>query len=199
MEDLDGRRKQRYEEASKRLGEALKQIRLNAGMTQQEISDLAGPHKSVVGRIEQGAIKDPGFLTVAELAHIYGVGLNNLARLAGINHVKEIQTDGGWEAVDWRLVEAIRIILKSDDEEWREAITENFYNLAVSKAKDESLNQFVSKRLNELLYPNNPAITPEMQEKFDQLNTYLDQRKRDNAAAKARNAALQRGDKPVVE
>jgi transcriptional regulator with XRE-family HTH domain len=139
MEVGPARRKQRHDAVSSRLGDALLKARETAGLTQQEVSEgFGGPPKSVISRIEQGAVKDPGFLTVAELAYTYGIGLNDLARRAGVGHVKEIQNDGGWEAVDDRIVGAIRRLLSIQDTEWKEALTSCFFAAVMSKARDEA-------------------------------------------------------------
>jgi transcriptional regulator with XRE-family HTH domain len=63
-----------------RLSSALRRHRRRAGLSAQELGQRAGVSPEAIRRIEQGRTFDPGFFTVADLADILGVGINDLAK-----------------------------------------------------------------------------------------------------------------------
>lgn len=62
----------------KNLGNAIKQARLRAGLTQDELSDRAHLAYSTLAKIEQGAIKTPSVFTVYALCRALGVRVDEL-------------------------------------------------------------------------------------------------------------------------
>ena len=55
------------------IGDRLKTLRQTAGLTQEDLARAAGFTTSVVSKIEQGLVKDPGWQTVRALAKALGV------------------------------------------------------------------------------------------------------------------------------
>lgn len=62
----------------KALGKRLQLARKRAGLTQQELCQKAGLSYSTLAKIERGAIKAPSVFTVAHIASVTGVPLENL-------------------------------------------------------------------------------------------------------------------------
>jgi len=62
----------------KQLGDRIQQLRQNAGLTQDDLSDKAGLAYSTLAKIERGAIKNPSVFTVAELAKALSVQIEDI-------------------------------------------------------------------------------------------------------------------------
>ena len=58
-------------------GHNLRAVRLERGLSQERLAELAGLHMTDIGRIER-ANRDPGVRTVAKLAHGLGVPVERL-------------------------------------------------------------------------------------------------------------------------
>lgn len=54
-------------------GQTLKQLRIDKGLTQDELGDLAGISRQAVLGIENGIVKNPKYETVKALANALGV------------------------------------------------------------------------------------------------------------------------------
>lgn len=65
-------------EDSKGLGKALQTARQLAGMTQQDLCHKAQISYSTLAKIERGAIKTPSVFTVARIANVLGISMDNL-------------------------------------------------------------------------------------------------------------------------
>lgn len=61
-----------------KLGRAIQALRLAAKLTQDELSDKAGLSYSTLAKIERGAIKNPSVFTVASIAKVLGVTIEEL-------------------------------------------------------------------------------------------------------------------------
>ncbi len=60
------------------LATALKRARKNAGLTQQDLCEQADLSYSTLAKIERGAIKAPSIFTIAQIAHVLGLSLDEL-------------------------------------------------------------------------------------------------------------------------
>ena len=65
-------------EDSKALGRAIQQARQRGSYTQQELCNAAGLSYSTLAKIERGAIKTPSVFTVAKIAQVLGIGMDEL-------------------------------------------------------------------------------------------------------------------------
>lgn len=65
-------------EDSKALGRAIQQARQRGGYTQQELCNAASLSYSTLAKIERGAIKTPSVFTVARIAQVLGIGMDEL-------------------------------------------------------------------------------------------------------------------------
>lgn len=65
-------------EDEKGLGRRLQQARQAAGLTQQQLCQKAGLSYSTLAKIERGAIKSPSIFTIAQIAQVLNVSLNEL-------------------------------------------------------------------------------------------------------------------------
>lgn len=55
-----------FKEAEKGLGERLRQTRLSAGLTQQQLADISGSNQAVIQKIENGNSRRPrGLVNIA--------------------------------------------------------------------------------------------------------------------------------------
>lgn len=63
------------------LGEAMRQLRQEAGLTQEQVADLAGTDLSQVGGIERG-VRNPSYLTLQRLAAALGTTVGAIASRA---------------------------------------------------------------------------------------------------------------------
>ncbi len=67
----------------KALGRKLQLARKRAGLTQQELCQKAGLSYSTLAKIERGAIRTPSVFTVANIAAVTGVSLEELLDMSG--------------------------------------------------------------------------------------------------------------------
>ncbi|HET7827511.1 MAG TPA: HAD-IA family hydrolase [Candidatus Saccharimonadales bacterium] len=67
----------------KTLGQRLQLARKRAGLTQQELCQKAGLSYSTLAKIERGAIRTPSVFTVASIATVTGISLEELLDLPG--------------------------------------------------------------------------------------------------------------------
>ncbi len=65
-------------EDSKQLGKSIQQARQSAGLTQQQLCNQAELSYSTLAKIERGAIKTPSVFTVAKIAGVLGISMDNL-------------------------------------------------------------------------------------------------------------------------
>lgn len=63
------------------LGEAVRQLRLEAGMSQEELAASAGTDLTQVGGVERG-VRNPSYTTLLRLAAALGVSVGRVATLA---------------------------------------------------------------------------------------------------------------------
>lgn len=73
------------------IGEKLRKLRINKGLTQQELADRLGLTKAVVSTYEQD-IHMPGFTNLIEMARLFGVTTDYLLS-AGDDHLDEKLND----------------------------------------------------------------------------------------------------------
>src|SRR3954463_2795937 len=73
----------------KELGKRLQLARKRAGLTQQELCQKAGLSYSTLAKIERGAIKSPSVFTVAAIASVTGVPLEELLDVHALQPVAE--------------------------------------------------------------------------------------------------------------
>lgn len=82
-----GRRRRadsRYAAQAAWLAEQLREVRENAGMTQERLAALAGVGIATVRKIETGAVVEPGYFTVLALMGALGTSPGELlAQMAG--------------------------------------------------------------------------------------------------------------------
>jgi len=63
------------------LGEAVRQLRLEAGMSQEQLAENAGTDLTQVGGVERG-VRNPSYTTLLRLAAALGVSVGRVATLA---------------------------------------------------------------------------------------------------------------------
>jgi transcriptional regulator with XRE-family HTH domain len=63
------------------LGEAVRRLRLEAGMSQEELAEAAGTDLTQVGGVERG-VRNPSYTTLLRLAGALGTSVGELASLA---------------------------------------------------------------------------------------------------------------------
>jgi transcriptional regulator with XRE-family HTH domain len=83
------------------LGQAIRTIRLAAGLSQKEVAEAAGIDPSYLSMIESGRRKDPGTRIISRLAQVLEVSLDELAAAAG--YLAEV------EPPDPQVLRAIRL------------------------------------------------------------------------------------------
>jgi transcriptional regulator with XRE-family HTH domain len=71
-----------YAEHAARLAGALRAARERRGMSREELARRSGISTATLTKIESRATHDPGFFTVARLAEVLRVGLDELAARA---------------------------------------------------------------------------------------------------------------------
>lgn len=65
-------------EAMKSLGARVKQLRLDAGLTQAEVASRVGVTKSAITQLEKGQIRDPKPVHLMKLARLFGLSAEDL-------------------------------------------------------------------------------------------------------------------------
>lgn len=78
-------------EARRKLGERFQSARLERGVTQMELANLAGMNVSNYGKIERG-VNNPSFETVIRLAGVLGVDPGELVTGIGIDDLPPART-----------------------------------------------------------------------------------------------------------
>jgi transcriptional regulator with XRE-family HTH domain len=68
----------RYAPQAARLAEQLRQLRENAGITQERLAAQAGISVATVRKIETGAVMEPGYFTVMALMAVFGTSPSGL-------------------------------------------------------------------------------------------------------------------------
>jgi putative transcriptional regulator len=63
-----------------RIGPRLRQLRIDAGLTQAELAERAGVADGTISRLERGRLRDPSAQLVGKLADGLGVGVEQLLR-----------------------------------------------------------------------------------------------------------------------
>jgi transcriptional regulator with XRE-family HTH domain len=66
----------------------LKELRAQAGLTQQQLAERAGIHKLTVAKFEQG-LREPGWSTVQALVDALGVSCDALRQAPASQHVPQ--------------------------------------------------------------------------------------------------------------
>jgi len=79
----------------KGLGKRLQEMRRNAGLTQQQLCQVANLSFSTLTKIERGAIKAPSIFTVSSIAKALGLGLDELLGVKANAEIKDKQTRSG--------------------------------------------------------------------------------------------------------
>ncbi|MFH1282804.1 MAG: helix-turn-helix transcriptional regulator [bacterium] len=62
------------------IGKAIKEIRIKRGMTQQKLAEETKLSYSLISKIEQGTINDPGIKTMAKIAHVLKISLDSICK-----------------------------------------------------------------------------------------------------------------------
>ena len=65
------------------LGEAIRTIRRDAGLSQKSVAQAAGIDQSYLSMIESGQRSNPGIRIIASVAQVLGVSIDELAARAG--------------------------------------------------------------------------------------------------------------------
>lgn len=81
---MTGRRRQdlgAHAAAAARLGEHLREVREQRGLTRAELAEASGVAAATVAKIEQKRTVDPGFFTIAALGRTLGIDLQQLVHL----------------------------------------------------------------------------------------------------------------------
>src|SRR5580692_11007902 len=73
--------------ASKRIGPAIRAHREAEGLSQAAVARKAGIHAAMLSRIERDERSDPYFSTIAKVAAVLGLSLDELAAEAGLPSV----------------------------------------------------------------------------------------------------------------
>lgn len=81
-------------EVQRRLGRAVKTVRVRHGLTQEQVSAAAGLHPTYVSDIERGA-RNPSWEALTRLASGIGVSIVELARAYDDEIAPERRADGG--------------------------------------------------------------------------------------------------------
>lgn len=64
---------------AKRIGEVLREVRIEAGLSARDIERLSGMSTGIISQIESGRRQNPGFSTILKLARAIGVSMEDLA------------------------------------------------------------------------------------------------------------------------
>jgi transcriptional regulator with XRE-family HTH domain len=114
----------------RRLQVLLRGLRGEAGLTQEEVSNLTGISKSIISRIENGVIENPRFDVVAKLCFVYNVSLDDLASRVGLPHLSRPHAPS--EIADPRLRSALERLLSSNSIGWRNHVIATLWMLVQS-------------------------------------------------------------------
>jgi len=68
-----------------RFGNAIRQLRRELDLTQADLGDKSGLHRTYIADVERGA-RNPSLLTVATLANALGLKMSELFRIAENGH-----------------------------------------------------------------------------------------------------------------
>ncbi len=68
-----------YRDLSDRFPQVLKEARLQKGISQEELADLAGLHRTYISQIERG-LKSPSLRSLGKIADALGILLSTLIR-----------------------------------------------------------------------------------------------------------------------
>jgi transcriptional regulator with XRE-family HTH domain len=85
--------------ASKRIGPAIKAHREAEGLSQAAVARKAGIHAAMLSRIERDERSDPYFSTIAKVAAVLGLSLDELAAQAGLPSVRRVRPAASADAV----------------------------------------------------------------------------------------------------
>jgi transcriptional regulator with XRE-family HTH domain len=80
---LAGRMKLQPKEIQKLLGKALRDLRLEKSLTQEELADLAGVHPHYISDIERG-LRNPAIANLTYLAYALEISTAELLQTAGL-------------------------------------------------------------------------------------------------------------------
>lgn len=69
----------RYRNLSDRFPQVLKEARMQKGISQEELADLAGLHRTYISQIERG-LKSPSLRSLGQIADALGILLSTLIR-----------------------------------------------------------------------------------------------------------------------
>ncbi len=64
----------------KKLGETIRELRIEKGLTQEKLAELADVDPKTVIQIEGGKRKNPTLNTLSKMADIFGVSLDKLLK-----------------------------------------------------------------------------------------------------------------------
>jgi transcriptional regulator with XRE-family HTH domain len=85
--------------ASKRIGPAIRAHREAEGLSQAAVARRAGIHAAMLSRIERDERSDPYFSTIAKVAAVLGLSLDELAAEAGLPSVRRVRPAASAEAI----------------------------------------------------------------------------------------------------
>lgn len=85
--------------ASKRIGPAIRAHREAEGLSQAAVARKAGIHAAMLSRIERDERSDPYFSTIAKVAAVLGLSLDELAAEAGLPSLRRVRSTASAEAV----------------------------------------------------------------------------------------------------
>lgn len=85
--------------ASKRIGPAIRAHREAEGLSQAAVARQAGIHAAMLSRIERDERSDPYFSTIAKVAAVLGLSLDELAAEAGLPSVRRVRSAASADAV----------------------------------------------------------------------------------------------------
>ena len=112
-----------WEVKTEMYADALKQMRIKAGMTLEQVSKQSGVPMSTISRISSGETKDPSFSTIIAIVEAMGGNLSDLMS-NGSQSVTEAHTGGkqcdGDNCTMIKLYERQRLA----DAQWRETMTQ---------------------------------------------------------------------------
>jgi transcriptional regulator with XRE-family HTH domain len=78
------------EETRKRIGQRVRILRTQAGLTQQELADRAGLQRTHIGRIEDGAFGSQAE-TLQQIAEVFGMSIDIVDdRLVGLDKLRPL-------------------------------------------------------------------------------------------------------------